>query len=875
MSSEQTVSTYQKYKENTNLFTTWLGKTARACGWKPNYIHEPEQTAEQDETKGPKRKKKSRTSTKAAEGSSAAADSGQSSIRAPRHMVTTQELVDQVELVTKSAQVVSPMPPKIHAALRTAIQARQRCAAWFEKTKSGTEESNEGHQHFINILQQALTKLQSIKQDEHPTSEDTISMRNIFKALEVEYISDDEMAEVAHATQSDQDTQEKEDHIYQLEIDRQMEVAFIIFSFFEDLHKLRADLKNIWTRFQRGEMTLFRATILTTTCFEIVRQAETQAYESYAAINEASDYTYNDLAAMIYTADSLTRGEQSEVRLHDITTFHSLDDLLNLDTSGPKPSPKTLEISELDEFVFLPTGRTLSKLAQSRQYILRKYDWPPPIPPMGFNYIIRPELLDDPRMKQLERQDEFLCQFYMDMVFYYQSLNSAGDLGDFATSMMADLFPPFDDAIYSTLQELWTTGNVTTRMVFAAQILWDIHTICDEGEGHSSLGEMKAAARKYQDMFKFSIDSGNGVVTQDVRWLAKDSSLISALYSRTSFNLTAPSFPMVKEIAFQNIRSKTRVDHDALRRRLPEQIRSQLRATGIIEAEGQYAKHIEPHKDNAFLIRANLLYAGTLIMDVTSMAEEAGVALANHYLSVFSVAHLYNALRKLGVCSVGWPMMERIIELHPGPIFANDIPSLPKDMLSRYMYRLGLSSANNRHYVEKKPFKLQPSRTTQALRKFFNSGQSLPRLMGDLSNLAKKHELAPRGQDTHQNQGRNLTPRRALAKLDAYIQVVEPDTAIDYVSLTKQCQNLLHRIQTKMTSELGVKFPKWKFHPDDSFDHGLLLTVLGILNEIVAYAEARQRIGGEATSTTADFMQNARRLQIAREHIEAEIRAES
>lgn len=52
------------------------------------------------------------------------------------------------------------LPPAIPKVVQGAIHARQRCAAWFEETKSKNVTSIEGHAHFIAVLQQALNILQ-------------------------------------------------------------------------------------------------------------------------------------------------------------------------------------------------------------------------------------------------------------------------------------------------------------------------------------------------------------------------------------------------------------------------------------------------------------------------------------------------------------------------------------------------------------------------------------------------------------------------------------------------------------------------------------------------------------------------------------------
>lgn len=61
------------------------------------------------------------------------------------------------------------MPDSIRMALQRAISARERCAAWFEKTMSGSQESRKSHRHFIDVLKAASDLLKGTMQDQPAT----------------------------------------------------------------------------------------------------------------------------------------------------------------------------------------------------------------------------------------------------------------------------------------------------------------------------------------------------------------------------------------------------------------------------------------------------------------------------------------------------------------------------------------------------------------------------------------------------------------------------------------------------------------------------------------------------------------------------------
>jgi hypothetical protein len=54
--------------------------------------------------------------------------------------------------------------------------------------------------------------------------------------------------------------------------------------------------------------------------------------------------------------------------------------------------------------------------------------------------------------------------------------------------------------------------------------------------------------------------------------------------------------------------------------------------------------------------------------------------LANHHLSALTAAHLHNGLRQMNLTHTRGLEMEKVIEIHLGPIFAGDIPTELKAM---------------------------------------------------------------------------------------------------------------------------------------------------------------------------------------------------
>lgn len=248
-------------------------------------------------------------------------------------------------------------------------------------------------------------------------------------------------------------------------------------------------------------------------------------------------------------------------------------------------------------------------------------------------------------------------------------------------------------------------------------------------------------------------------------------------------------------------------------------------------------KPIWPNKDPNFATNRNPLYCGTILLNLAALTEEAGVALANHHLSIFATVHLYNALRQMGLTQIRWPEMDKIIENHIGPIFAVSIPTTPEDMQSRMFYRLG-SVSNSKIYDKKQPWKIHSSPVTHTLMQFFESKEPLEKIFHQLEEQIhnKEQSLVARPKSNSQvsqkrtTYRRQLTPFQFISKLEKYIPTVLPDMTINYIALTKTCNELLRGIRGALRRKLNARYDS-KQTPGDSNDHGLALMVAAILHD--------------------------------------------
>lgn len=263
---------YKRYKEDTELFTTWVAKAAASSEYKPKA------TKRHDSENGPSKPSKPPAPAKSSEVTETLASatnlSGRlkgkdrkaakgvankikkptdelSETQAPttvRYTITTKELLRQAEAVTES-RVKSrvEMPSSLRSVVQRAIRARQRCSKWFQKSGVQNQHADKQHLHFIEVLEKSLKILEPcvetqktalLHQKQDGTSLDTPSITNRFTALPVEESPDidpSEVTELAAAVNVAEKTKtskgKPEVAVYGLEEEDKFDedLAFIIF----------------------------------------------------------------------------------------------------------------------------------------------------------------------------------------------------------------------------------------------------------------------------------------------------------------------------------------------------------------------------------------------------------------------------------------------------------------------------------------------------------------------------------------------------------------------------------------------------------------------------------------------------------------------
>lgn len=130
----------------------------------------------------------------------------------------------------------------------------------------------------------------------------------------------------------------------------------------------------MWESYKVSICDLVVASVITNLAFSLVRRDEDEIISLNPKMFSRPD-SYDALASEIFYSESFRNGEDPDAKL---------------------ASNESLRITPFDEFMYLPTARTLVKF---RQYVKSVLVYPQPVQLLRTNYIFRPELLELPETK--------------------------------------------------------------------------------------------------------------------------------------------------------------------------------------------------------------------------------------------------------------------------------------------------------------------------------------------------------------------------------------------------------------------------------------------------------------------------------------------
>ncbi|RDI78406.1 hypothetical protein Vi05172_g11604 [Venturia inaequalis] len=808
---EQLASSYKRYKQDTNVFITWLSEAAQACGWNPpaqlEYLVETPASSSAPSAISSSKKTGRKNHKKVDETRASLGLSGSPTIC----KIPVQEIVRQVEIIAGSGQKSICMPPSVTRILRRAITARKQCAAWFQTTDTSNSLANDSHQYFIDVLEKAASDIAA--EPDHrssPISKDgpkdiLTSTQNYYSSLASGQSHDIEDSDIAMSQLAIDDMHmtmykasdvagdvKSRRTIYQAEEDAQSALAFKIYCFFEDLHILREELKRIWTSYKDGKMSIIGATIITTAVIELVSRTEKELIESHPDWSlEAPQQTYFTLASKIFNSEHLHRGN---------------------DTSSRNQVSTDRTTSDQEEFMFFPTGSTLIKLS------------------MLSGHSRSLAFLDT---QKLDREARVLCQMIMELGLMhklkrdFKGMNRSAKKVRFGRETADTTL--FNDIFAAVVCKVWKDGIVEVNAVFASRVLLDtIDILGDTFEGRKMiLDEATHCEETFQKLIGYDEIAFPAPEDDSIRNFRRRVDIdFDPIFPKmrmaelAKFDLSSNTFETPAVYGKNNVSNFIENDGQIPSTAMIQTLAEQLETTDLTNsvspekftnsASGTYATPILPDEnDHHFYTNHNPFQVGTLILNLQTLEDEMGTTIANENHVLFGTCHLYNALKQLKLTDLEWPELETIMRLHSHPLFANEIPKTPEAMAKRAYFRNG-SGVSEAAFNKKMSMTFPSSTTTQILRPFFE-GDPLGRSMYLLEEKVREAEQR-KGASALETCGGTMghrkrvissepTPLQYIARLEEHVPALMAEVQIDYISTTILCYKILRGVHDVMVAK--------------------------------------------------------------------------
>ncbi|KAI0402171.1 hypothetical protein F4802DRAFT_577543 [Xylaria palmicola] len=261
-------STYQLYKQDTDSVAAWLASTAKSLGYAADASPATAAATSTSRPAGSGRLKgKARTQAKAKKQGAARQPSPLCAV--PKHIIHINDFVPLAEHI---AGKVTSVPDTVRATIDRVIAVRSGFGARLEKHgKALSETSDAKHQYFIGVLEkvrEVLTPLMLGPVADQNTSVDE-KLSNRFAGLAVYEPS----PEFLDAPVMERPVKTGDDNaVYEAETETSLEHAmFALTSVINDMNRVRAHVRWVWSNYKTGIFELAAAAIATNTAIDLVR----------------------------------------------------------------------------------------------------------------------------------------------------------------------------------------------------------------------------------------------------------------------------------------------------------------------------------------------------------------------------------------------------------------------------------------------------------------------------------------------------------------------------------------------------------------------------------------------------------------------------
>lgn len=270
------IDTYRRYKQGTEKFMQWLAGTARATGT-VNDLFDKRAGGTTGRRKGKNRSKQSNI-----------------------YEIPVNNFTRLAKAIAASTHARAPN--LILSILRDVIHERKGCAAWYkahqDEEKDETKAHNEGHAHFISVLEEVQNILLPLKAEEDNLKNTkkpaeryaTEPLANIFENLEIEHCDDWDSTIGLFPSEP----KRRPNDSYKMEASDE-DISFALYCFLKDLAEIRIFVRRTWKEFKQGHTTLTTAAVTMNTAIDVFRRLNETFLEMFPQFSD-----HEDIIAYLY-----------------------------------------------------------------------------------------------------------------------------------------------------------------------------------------------------------------------------------------------------------------------------------------------------------------------------------------------------------------------------------------------------------------------------------------------------------------------------------------------------------------------------------------------------------------------------------------------
>lgn len=568
-----------------------------------------------------------------------------------------------------------------------------------------------------------------------------------------------------------------------MEVKGSQENAFMVFTLFMDLQKLKSEIKSLWQRCFEDGTDLIVAHLLTAQALDFVERSEKRVLDFLdipGITSQVGRYEYCWSFPGTYC--------QLLTALRDPTDAKAV---LEFEASNHATEEGGDAIT-MNDLIFTFSARRLFSAAS------------PKLEDFVFANSLLRQFADDPLTllnadldKVLDR-DRSLCSLLLAMV-RLEIITSDADCDEWAPHAPAFIRQAFlavrHDPIVQSLRRLQSTQEVNLTSVFAAEIMLDIKDVCSAFPGFTlSCGEI---SDHYIDLLGIELVGLLPRCTEEslfTRVLDLKGSVQEVMAAEIRVIALLPN---TAEAAFRE-KKKARLEETAASCRDSIKVYADLGPLPLKYTEAEYQQSglfdpiLQPDLDH--IVKYYPMFVTHREALLQAFIEFLALRVLNlNKFMVGAMAHLYNASRKLGIGDLRWPAMDRVIDRHKIALFAGEPPTTPISMLKSFTHRYwgperDMSESDRKKILLRDVTWMQLSRASAALNQHWGTSGRIPFWYTLESNAlaaeAKKVKKAATGKTTPATQPSFV---ESMPAMEAYLkeEVRAMGMHVDYLEIDR------------------------------------------------------------------------------------------